>query len=260
MIIDWPVSLCGFLVGCLVGMTGMGGGAVMTGLLIAVFGMHPVTAVGTDLVFASVTKIGGTLVHARNGNVDWRVVRRLAAGSLPGALLALAGLAYIEGINQWLGRLLGPAIGLTLVVSAAMMLRRGRLKAARSEAVQQWTEPRWHGLRTALLGLVIGFLVTLTSVGAGALALAMLIFLYPGYKAVRLVGSDIAHAVPLTLVAGLGHGLIGNVDWALLAAMLLGSLPGIAIGSHYAHKVPDRILVPALSALLLVIGGRLILA
>ncbi len=252
------ISACGFAVGVLVGLTGMGGGSVMTALLILVFHVHPVTAVGTDLLFAAFTKLTGAAVHARNDNVDWRVVGVLAAGSVPATaatIWVLSGLA-IDGPT--LARTISLVIGIALVLAGIGILARPRLMQwARIDAASQPALSAKYAV-AVVLGAILGVLVSLSSVGAGALGLAVLFFLFPHIPAARLVGSDIAHAVPLTLLAGFGHWYLGSIDWGLLAALLIGSIPGIYIGSHLANVVPERLLMPALACMLLFLGLRLL--
>ena len=250
-------SLSGFVVGALVGFTGVGGGSLMTPLLVLAFGISPTTAVGTDLLYAAITKSNGTLVHALNGTVDWRIVRRLAAGSLPATVLSL-------GTLHWLGADGGHAangvitstLGFALILTAVSLLFRRWLLDHIAARMENMSERQTMCL-TAVLGAFLGVLVTISSVGAGAIGMTVLLALYSRLPTVRLVGSDIAHAVPLTFVAGAGHWMMGGVDWALLASLLIGSLPGIAIGSHLAAKVPDRFLRPALASMLAIIGFKL---
>jgi uncharacterized membrane protein YfcA len=253
-----PLSvLSGFVVGLLVGLTGVGGGSLMTPLLILVFGTQATTAVGTDLLYASITKAVGSLTHARHGNIDWGIVGRLMAGSLPGSLLTVY-LMHVAGIGSGSSPpLITVILGVTLVLSAVAVLARPlirRISHAHAGERRKWTTPMM-----VAAGLVLGILVTITSVGAGALGMTMLVILYPGVRLVRLVAADIAHAVPLTLVAGIGHLLLGNIDWTLLALLLLGSVPGITIGSHMSARVPERVLRPLLAAILAVVGMRLLL-
>jgi hypothetical protein len=252
-----PLSvLSGFVVGLLVGLTGVGGGSLMTPLLILIFGTQATTAVGTDLLYASITKAAGSLTHARKAHIDWGIVGRLMAGSLPGSLLTVF-LMHIAGIGSGSSPpLITLALGIALVLSAIAVLARPlirRISHAHAGERRPWTTPM-----TFLAGIVLGVLVTITSVGAGALGMTMLVILYPGVRLVRLVGTDVAHAVPLTLVAGIGHLLLGNVDWILLVSLLLGSLPGITLGSHMSSRVPERVLRPLLAAILAIVGLRLL--
>ncbi|MDD5247467.1 MAG: sulfite exporter TauE/SafE family protein [Rhodocyclaceae bacterium] len=253
--------ISGFAVGAVVGITGVGGGALMTPLLVLLFGVAPATAVGTDLLYAAITKSGGTLVHARRGNVDWRIVGRLAAGSLPAAALTLFAVSHLapHGLGG-AGKLISFALGVALLLTAIALIFRRRLLAwSRSHAVAALPARRRAQL-TVLTGVIVGALVTLSSVGAGALGVTALFFLYPKLPALRIVGSDLAHAVPLTLLAGLGHWWLGSVDWALLFSLLAGSLPGIFVGSHLAARIPERLLRPTLAGMLILVGGKLIAA
>jgi len=250
----------GFAVGALVGITGVGGGALMTPLLVLLFGIVPATAVGTDLLYAALTKSGGTLVHARRGHVDWRIVRRLAMGSLPAAALTLLLVArLVPGGLAGAQRTITLALGIALLLTAVALLLRRRLQtvAKARSAVSALADRAWP---TVLAGAVLGALVALSSVGAGALGVTTLFFLYPGLAAIRIVGTDLAHAVPLTLLAGLGHWWFGNIDWLLLATLLIGSLPGVWLGSHLAPRIPERVLRPLLATMLALAGGKLITA
>lgn len=253
----------GFAVGLVVGLTGVGGGSLMTPLLIFFFGLKPHLAVGTDLLFAAFTKMGGSVALARARVIDWRIVLSMAAGSIPASLLTL----YVL-------RLLGPAHPLvqqamTTTLGAALLLTAGATlyKVARGQAVPRpmgtsagrpvATVPA-HKYLPTLLGAAIGTLVTLTSVGAGAIGVLVLMLLYPALPLPRIVAADIAHAVPLTLVAGFGHASIGSVDWPLLGLLLAGSLPGIWLGSRLMARTPERVMRSLLSLLLAYAGAKLI--
>jgi uncharacterized protein len=254
---DWLYILSGFAIGAIVGLTGVGGGSLMTPLLILVFGVAPVTAVGTDLLFAALTKTGGAWAHARRQNVDWNIVGRLAAGSVPASAVTLLLLHLFVSDHGKLATIVSAALGVALILTGGALLFRDRLHA--------WSvrhaAPRAASTsgRTVIVGAILGVLVAVSSVGAGALGVTALFFLYPGLAAVRIVGTDIAHAVPLTLVAGLGHAAAGAVDWTLLVALLIGSLPGIWLGSALSHKLPERLLRTALAGMLVLIGGKLAL-
>ncbi len=252
---DWLYTLSGFAVGTIVGLTGVGGGSLMTPLLVLLFGVAPVTAVGTDLLFAALTKTGGAWAHARRGNVEWKVVGWLAAGSVPASALTLVFLHVFVPHPDRLSAIVSVALGLALIITAGALLFRENLRAraARREAPRGASIPP----RTMILGAILGVLVTVSSVGAGALGVTALFFLYPGLAAARIVGTDIAHAVPLTLVAGLGHAAAGAVDWKLLAALLIGSLPGIWLGSSLSQRIPERLLRTVLAGMLVLIGGKL---
>ena len=257
---DYLYTLSGFAVGVIVGLTGVGGGSLMTPLLVLLFGVHPATAVGTDLLYAAMTKAGGTVAHGRKGHVDWAITGRLAAGSIPAAAITIFVLSQLPKGSNTIGSLVSHGLGFALLLTAIAILfgRKLRDYAARHEESE--VRQRYLGKITVLVGAILGVLVTISSVGAGALGVAALFFLYPKLSPVRIVGSDVAHAVPLTLVAGLGHWLLGSVDWALLGALLLGSLPGIWIGSHLSAKVPEHILRRFLASMLVLIGSKLVLA
>lgn len=250
-------TLSGLVVGALVGFTGVGGGSLMTPLLVLLFGIHPATAVGTDLLYAGLTKICGSAVHGRNNAIDWRVVRRLASGSAPAAALTLWGLSHFGLDSKGTSTAITTTLGFALLLTAVTLVFRKRLLKAAGAFLDRRTEREIAGL-TVLLGVALGALVSMSSVGAGAIGVTVLLMLYPRMPTVRIVGTDIAHAVPLTLIAGAGHWMIGSIDWVLLISLLTGSLPGIAIGSHFASRVPERVLRPLMAGTLALIGGRLV--
>ncbi|HEY8555488.1 MAG TPA: sulfite exporter TauE/SafE family protein [Burkholderiales bacterium] len=257
---DWAYSLAGLVVGFVVGLSGMGGGSLMTPLLVLLFGVPPTTAVGTDLLYASITKIGGAWAHQRQGNLDWRLVGRLAAGSIPAALAAVLILVALGIEENELEALVSTVLGGALMLTALALLFRDRLQrlSEQRRAADNPAQARRTARLTLATGAVLGVLVTISSVGAGVLGMAALLWLYPRLPSVKLVGTDIAHAVPLTAVAGLGHFYLGSVDPALLGYLLLGSLPGIYLGSHVSSRFPEKLLRPALAGMLVVVGGRLI--
>src|SRR3954465_2523605 len=222
--------ISGFAVGFLVGMTGVGGGSLMTPLLILLFHVHPSTAVGTDLLYASMTKTGGSLIHSINRTIDWRIVTRLAMGSLPASLLTLAIFHFLAIDAAALNALITKVLGVALLSTALALLFRRRLLASYARRVGVLT-PRQTKLFTVLTGVVLGVLVTISSVGAGALGVTALILLYPELPVVKIAGSDIAHAVPLPLIAGLGHLTSGGIDATMLESLLVGSLPGVFLAS-----------------------------
>ena len=256
--IDPLYSLTGFFVGLLVGQTGMGGGAMMTPLLILLFGVHPATAVGTDLLYASATKAVGTLVHGLNHTVRWRIVMLLAMGSVPATALTLLVMSKFDLSGTVAAGIIASVLGvLLLLTSLSLFFRRQFLAFAGTRLMA--IEPRQTTLLTVTTGAVLGVLVTISSVGAGALGVTALLLLYPRLPMAIIVGSDIAHAVPLTLVAGVGHWFLGSVDWPLFTSLLTGSVPGIILGSYISAHVPDAVLRPILATTLMVVGGRLIL-
>jgi uncharacterized protein len=250
-------SFAGLLVGILVGLTGVGGGSLMTPLLVLLFGFHPATAVGTDLLYASVTKSVGTAVHGWRDTVDWRIVRRLASGSVPAAAVTLSFLHSLGAPDDRVASLLTHVLGIMLLFTSVAVLFQKQLVAF---ALSQRTVhvPEGNAWPTLLLGAVLGVLVSISSIGAGAIGVTALLILYPHAPINRIIGSDIAHAVPLTLVAGTGHWMIGNVDTGLLVSLLIGSVPGVILGSYVGSGVSDRILRPLLAAVLILVGAKLL--
>ncbi len=254
---EFGYIIAGFVVGLLVGLTGVGGGSLMTPILLLVFHIKPAVAVGTDLLYASITKSVGIFAHGKLGNIDWRIVRLLAYGSVPASVATILFLRSIDvestdaiaAIKFWLG--------VALIITSAAVLLRGKLMELVSK--DRWIPEAYVPTLTVILGVVLGVLVTLTSVGAGALGVTALILLYPKEKITTIVGSDIAHAVPLTLVAGLGHATLGTINYPLLGTLLIGSIPGIYIGSHLSVKVAEHWVRIALAAILIFVGLKLVL-
>jgi hypothetical protein len=257
---DYAHGLAGLLVGTLVGMTGVGGGSLMAPILVLLLGVAPTTAVGTDLWFAAITKSVGGAVHQRLGDPDWQIVRRLALGSIPASILTLLLLTQLD-IGQMRQGLVINALGVILIVTALATLS-WRQAHRLALGLEPAAAARYRTLQPALTvtaGAILGFLVTLTSIGAGALGATMLLALYPlRMSATRLVGTDIVHAVPLTVVAGLGHLWMGNVDFSLLGALLIGSIPGIILGSFLATRLSDRFVRPVLAIVLLASGIKML--
>jgi uncharacterized protein len=247
----------GLAVGALVGFTGVGGGSLMTPLLVLLFGIHPATAVGTDLLYAGLTKICGSVVHGLNDAIDWRVVGRLASGSVPSAALTLWTLSHFGIDSKGTSAAITTTLGFALILTAVTLVFRKRLLAVSARFFDRRTDRQIEAM-TITLGVVLGVLVSMSSVGAGAIGVTVLLSLYPKMPTVRIVGSDIAHAVPLTLIAGAGHWWLGSVDWHVLVSLLLGSIPGIAIGSHFASRVPEQVLRPLLAGTLALVGGKLV--
>ncbi len=254
--------LAGFVVGLIVGLTGVGGGSLMTPILIFLFGVKPYLAVGTDLLFAAFTKMGGTVKLARSGRVDWRIVAHLSVGSIPASLITLYTLRTLGAASTTVQHLMTSTLGFALLLTAAVTLYKALLGGkprvvATGAALAEATRPR-HWSLPVLFGALIGSLVTLTSVGAGAIGVTVLLVLYPLLPLPRIVAADIAYAVPLTLVAGLGHASLGSVDWHLLVTLLAGSLPGIWLGTHLMSKTPERLIRSLLSVLLAYAGTKLL--
>ncbi|HCU85587.1 MULTISPECIES: sulfite exporter TauE/SafE family protein [unclassified Methylophilus] len=253
---EFGYILAGFVVGFLVGLTGVGGGSLMTPILLLIYNIKPAVAVGTDLLYASITKSVGIFAHGKLGNIDWVIVKRLATGSVPASMLTLWALHsmdlqsgnVVSTIKFWLG--------VALIVTSVAVLLRNKLMSL--VAKEEWIPARYVPGATVVLGTVLGALVTLTSVGAGALGVTALILLYPKEKITTIVGSDIAHAVPLTLVAGLGHASLGTIDYHLLGTLLIGSIPGIYLGSHLSSRVAEHWVRIALAMILIFVGFKLI--
>jgi uncharacterized protein len=252
-------AIAGLAVGFIVGMTGVGGGSLMTPILLY-FGISPANAVGTDLLYAAITKAGGIHVHHKKKNIDWRITWQLALGSLPAAIITLAVLHFISSDINTLNKLIKITLGYALIFTAIAILFKRKIfdYSRKKDAWITRLTQRQQMYATVFTGAILGAVVTITSIGAGALGTVALFLLYPLLPTVRLVGTEIAHAVPLTLVAGLGHAGLGNVDWGLLINLLIGSLPGIYIGSHLANRVADHYLRPALAFMLMLVGGRLV--
>lgn len=251
--------IAGLLVGFIVGMTGVGGGSLMTPILLW-FGVNPAAAVGTDLLYAAITKAGGVWVHQKNRNIDWSITGWLALGSVPAAGVTLWVLSGLHSDPDALNAIIKQSLGVVLVLTALAVLFKKQLLAfaARLSGPTPRLSPRGLNILTVVVGGVLGAIVTLTSIGAGALGTVALFFLYPMLVTRRLVGTEIGHAVPLTLVAGLGHAGMGNMDWTILAYLLVGSLPGIYLGSNLSGKVPDAVLRPCMAVMLAAIGYKLI--
>lgn len=256
---EWAYTAAGLAVGFVVGLTGMGGGSLMTPILVLLFGFSPSIAVGTDLVYASITKANGAWAHSRRGNVDWKLVGWLAAGSLPMAALTTYVLLRIDLKSEHLGTLISGVLGVALILTAfAIFFREPLRRLAHRSARDEATRSGYRVLATVATGAVLGVLVTISSVGAGVLGMVILLWLYPRIAPVKLVGIDIAHGLLLSGIAGLGHLYHGHVDFLLLASLLIGSLPGVYLGSHLSGLFPDKVLRPALACVLLVTGGRLV--
>lgn len=255
----WPEVVAGALTGLVVGLTGVGGGALMTPILLLVFGVSPVTAIGTDLWFAALTKSAAVPLHHGRGLIDWPIIRRLWMGSLPAALAAVMLLKYgVIGLRQ--PEVLKAMIAAAVIVTAVGMICRRSprdLESERSEPGNRFG----HQVRVALTiatGILIGFLVTLTSVGAGALGAVFLTILYPArLTPSRLVATDLVHAIPLAIFSGAGHLLIGHVDAKLLVLLLTGSIPGVLVGAKLSHLLPQGILKWIIAMILMAVGVRL---
>ena len=254
---EFGYIVAGFVVGVLVGLTGVGGGSLMTPILLLFFHIKPAVAVGTDLLFASVTKSVGIFAHGKLGNIDWRMVRLLACGSVPASIATILFLRSIDVDSSGAIATIKFWLGVALIITSVAVLLRGKLMELVSKGL--WIPAQYVPGLTVLLGLILGALVTLTSVGAGALGVTALIMLYPREKITTIVGSDIAHAVPLTLVAGLGHATLGTINYPLLGTLLIGSIPGIYLGSHLSTKIAEHWVRIALALILIFVGFKLVL-
>ncbi len=257
---DWIYALSGLLVGLTVGFTGVGGGSLMTPLLVLVFNVSPVVAVGTDLLYASITKAAGAWVHHRCGTVDWPVARLLFMGSLPSTLIIILLLKHLALDEKTLSSLVSSVLSAALLLTAAVLLFKESIRKVILRQGNETLAVRHLPAATIAAGAVTGALVTVSSIGAGALGTVALLFLYPRMSSAKVVGTDIAHAVPLTAVAGLGHLSLDTVDLGLLANLLAGSLPGIYIGSRLSSKFPEKALRPLLAVMLALIGSKMILS
>jgi uncharacterized protein len=267
---DIGFVIAGFAVGLIVGLTGVGGGSLMTPILIFFFGVKPYMAVGTDLLFAAFTKAGGTVSLMKKRLVPWRVVGQLCSGSIPAALVTLYVLHSVGPAGAAVQKLMTTTLGGALLLTAAATLFKAmRMKqparramegqgslASPAESAEALRARHWS--LPVLFGALIGTLVTITSVGAGAIGVTVLMILFPLLPLPRIIAADIAYAVPLTLVAGLGHASLGSVDWPLLLKLLAGSLPGIWLGAQLIHKTPERVVRSLLALLLAYAGTKLI--
>lgn len=253
---EFGFIFAGFLVGLLVGLTGVGGGSLMTPILVLFFHIKPAFAVGTDLLYASVTKSVGIFAHGKLGNIDWKIVRLLAYGSLPASVLTTFYLRHLDIASDIAVSSIKFWLGIALIITSVSVLFRNQLAAFSKH--EHLINEKWTPYLTVTLGVVLGFLVTLTSVGAGALGVTALLIIYPRRPITTIVGSDVAHAVPLTLLAGLGHASIGTVDYRLLGTLLIGSIPGIWIGSHLSSKLAEHWVRIALALILIYVGVKLV--
>lgn len=244
----------GATVGLAVGITGVGGGSLMTPLLL-MFGFPPNIAIGTDLLYAAITKSGGVISHQQQKNIQWPLVIKLAAGSLPAAILTSVALHYFfDGANEY-SHLLTSALGIMLVLTSCVLIFRQQLKADACKNNKVLSFAHQHsGPFTIIMGVILGVFVTLSSVGAGAIGAAILMTLYPHLPSHKIVGIDIAHAVPLTFIAGFAHLLLGNVDFVLLTCLLIGSLPAIHFGARLSRHIPNKVLQPILALILMGLG------
>jgi len=257
MTVTYVIS--GFAVGLLVGLTGVGGGSLMTPLLTLLFGVSPSVAVGTDLAFASITKSAGTLTHRLRNTVEWRVVRLLCTGALPAALLATLALKELGAISKEIGQIIRYCIAISVLLTVVAILFRARMLAWLNAHPEKQLQGRALDAATMITGAVLGILVTISSIGAGAIGATILVMLYPRMSPAHIAGTDIAYAVPLTAIAAIGHWWLGSINWELLGTLLVGSLPGITIGSLAAKAVPEKLLRGLLAVTLTAVAAKLML-
>jgi len=255
MSITFVVS--GFAVGLLVGLTGVGGGSLMTPLLTLLFGVNPSVAVGTDLAFASITKSAGTITHRVRGTVQWHIVGRLCMGALPAAVLAAVGLHRFGPLDARIGEIIRYSIAGSVLLTVIAILFRGRMLAWIHRHPERQLQGRLAAA-TIAAGAALGALVTVSSIGAGAIGATLLVMLYPSLEPAEVAGTDIAYAVPLTAIAAVGHWWLGSIDWSLLTTLLIGSVPGIILGSWAARAVPERFLRGLLAVTLASVAVKLL--
>jgi uncharacterized membrane protein YfcA len=253
---DWIAIVSGFGVGAIVGMTGVGGGSLMTPLLLSVFKLNPAVAIGTDLWFAAITKTAGSVSHHQAGHVHWRITALLLAGSLPASVATIT-LMHTTGITKGWASTLTFSLGIALLLTAVVVAFRQTWHAV-GLRLERWLPESRKPALTLVSGLILGVLVSLSSIGAGAIGATLIMLIYPRLESHRVVGTDIAHAVPLTLVAGIGHATLGHVDWSLLGALLIGSIPGIWLGAQLTRRMPERIVRALLCAALVTAGLKVI--
>ena len=256
MHIDGLVALAGLLVGFVVGLTGMGGGALMTPILVLLFNVQPLAAVSSDLVAAVIMKPVGGLVHARRGTVDMRLVRLLCLGSVPSAfagVLLLKSLGSGDDLQDTIKKILGTA----LLVAASAIIAKAVVQRGRATRLDI-SEVEMKALPTIAIGVLGGFVVGMTSVGSGSLMIVLLLMLYPTLSASQLVGTDLVQAVPLVMSAALGHILFGDFQLGLTASLLIGSIPGVYLGARASANAPDSVIRPALVTVLVLSGIKLL--
>ncbi len=256
MTLSYVIS--GFAVGVLVGLTGVGGGSLMTPLLTLIFGINPAVAVGTDLAFASITKTAGTFAHRFRNTVHWDIVKLLCLGALPAAVLAALALNYFGALDKHIGQIIRYSIAFSVMLTVIAIILRGRMQAWIARHPERQLRGRKLAIATVISGAVLGTLVTISSIGAGAIGATLLVLLYPRLSPAEIAGTDIAYAVPLTAVAALGHWWLGSINWELLAMLLLGSVPGITIGSLAARSVPEKFLRGLLATTLTGVAAKLV--
>jgi len=249
-IVDLYYIIAGATVGLIIGITGVGGGSLMTPLLVLGFNVQPAIAVGTDLLYAAITKAGGVWSHQKLKNIDWSIIKNLCLGSIPGSILCVGAIQYFNISSEAFDQVISITLGFMLIITSLVIIFKNSLK----KLFNKTTHKPPKAITIVVLGAMLGILVTLSSVGAGAIGGAILLILYPSLRARTIVGTDIAHAVPLTAIAGLGHLQLGHIDFNLLLSLILGSIPAIHIGAKLGEKLPENILKFVLATILLGIG------
>ena len=258
MTFSFSYVISGFAVGMLVGLTGVGGGSLMTPLLTLFFNVPPVAAVGTDLAFASITKSAGTFAHRFRGTVHWDVVKLLCLGALPAAVLSTLSLKSFGALDKEIAQVIRYSIAVSVLLTVVALLFRGRMQRWIIANPAKQLQGIQLNIATILAGVLLGTLVTISSIGAGAIGATLLVLLYPRFSPAEIAGTDIAYAVPLTAIAAFGHWWLGSINWNLLAMLLLGSMPGITIGSLAARSVPEKVLRGLLATTLTAVAVKLI--
>lgn len=255
---DLTYIISGFAVGLLVGMTGVGGGSLMTPLLTLLFGVPPAVAVGTDLAFASITKTAGTFTHRLRGTVRWDIVKLLCYGALPAAVLTTLALKHFGTVDKEIGQIIRYSIAGSVMLTVVALIFKGKMLAWLNKHPERQLQGKPLATATVVSGAVLGVLVTVSSIGAGAIGATLLVMMYPRLSAAEVAGTDIAYAVPLTAIAAFGHWWLGSIDWMLLGMLLIGSVPGITIGSWMARAVPEKFLRVLLAMTLTGVAAKLI--
>ncbi|CDG84537.1 conserved hypothetical protein [Janthinobacterium agaricidamnosum NBRC 102515 = DSM 9628] len=239
-------------------MTGVGGGSLMTPLLTLLFGVAPSVAVGTDLAFASITKSAGTLTHRLRGTVRWDIVKLLCCGALPAAVAATLALKSFGALTPGIGQVIRYSIAGSVLLTVVALVFKSKMMAWMNAHPEKQLQGKQLASATVISGAVLGVLVTVSSIGAGAIGATLLVLLYPSMSSAEVAGTDIAYAVPLTAIAALGHWWLGSIHWALLFSLLIGSLPGITLGSWVARSVPEKFLRVLLAMTLTSVAIKLI--
>jgi len=251
LILDFFYILAGASVGFIIGLTGVGGGSLMTPLLVLGFNIQPAIAVGTDLLYAAITKSSGVWTHQKLKNINWAIVKNLSLGSIPGSIGCIAAIQYLNLSGEVFEDIISVTLGFMLILTSIVIIFKEDINKYFKRSPQS-SDP--SPIIIISLGVILGVLVTLSSVGAGAIGSAILLILYPSLKTRTIIGTDIAHAVPLTAIAGLGHFQLGHIDFTLLLSLLIGSIPAIYFGTMMGQNLPEKTLKYIVASILLLIG------